>query len=101
MLLLLAFLSSPRSISKCGKLSKLLVKYPLCCGQSFYNTSCCGQGLFMTQILEWVHGGSYCNSVGLGQLEGKPRWLIGGRMVWRCIAAGCSLTQVRIITGSL
>ena len=22
-----------RSISKCGKISKLLVKYPLCCGQ--------------------------------------------------------------------
>ena len=30
--LLFAFLSGPRSISKCGKRSKLLVKYPLCCG---------------------------------------------------------------------
>ena len=77
-----AFLSSPRSISKCGKISKLLVKYPLCCGQSYYNTSCCGRGLFMTQIRERVHGGFYCNSVGLGQLELK---LLGERMVWRCI----------------
>ena len=31
----------------------------------------------MTQIR-----GFYCNSVGLGQLEGKLRWLLGGRMVW-------------------
>ena len=59
LLLLFAFLSSHRSISKCGKISKLLVKY----GQSFYNTSCCGRGLFMTQIRERVHGGFYCNSV--------------------------------------
>ena len=28
----------------------------------------------MTQILERVHGGFYCISVGLGQLEGKLRW---------------------------
>ena len=28
----------------------------------------------MTQIRERVHGGFYCNSVGLGQLEGKLRW---------------------------
>ena len=28
-----------------------------------------------------------------GQLEGKLRWLLGGRMVWKCIAAGCSLTH--------
>ena len=56
----------------------------------------------MTQIRERVHGGFYCIAgVGFGQLEGKLRWLLGGRMVWRCIAAGCSLTQVRIITGSL
>ena len=52
----------------------------------------------MTQIREWA---SIVYSVGFGQLEGKLRWLLGGRMVWRCIAAGCSLTQVRIITGSL
>ena len=36
------------------------------------------------------HGGFYCNNVGLGQLEGKLRWLLGGRMVWRCIAAGAA-----------
>ena len=61
--LLLAFLSSPRSISKCGKISKLLVKYPLCCGQlnyEFLQYFLCGRGLFMTQIREWVHGGFYC-----------------------------------------
>ena len=28
----------------------------------------------MTQIRERVHGGFYCNSVGLGQLEGKLGW---------------------------
>ena len=58
---LFAFLSGPRSISKCGEISKLLVKYPLCCGQSFYSTSCCGWGLFMMQIRERVHGGFYRN----------------------------------------
>ena len=41
---------------------------------SFCNTSCCGRGLFMTLICERVHGSFYCNSVGLGQLEGKLRW---------------------------
>ena len=40
--LLFTFLSSPRSISMCGKISKLLVKYPLCCGQLNYSTSCVG-----------------------------------------------------------
>ena len=28
----------------------------------------------MTQIRERVHGGFYCNSEGLGQLEGKLKW---------------------------
>ena len=58
--LLFAFLSSPRSISKCGKISKLLVKYPLCCGQinyEFLQYFLCGRGLFMTQIREGGGGG--------------------------------------------
>ena len=54
--LLFAFLSSPRSISKCGKISKLLVKYPLCCGQ-LNSDFLCGRGLFMTNTLG---NGSYC-----------------------------------------
>ena len=57
-LLLFAFLSSPRSISKYGKISELLVKYPLCCGQLNHDLLqyfLCGQGLFMTQIHEhWL-----------------------------------------------
>ena len=55
------FLSSPRSISKCGKILKLLVKYPLCYGQlnyEFLQYFLCGRGLFMTQIryycIVWV-----------------------------------------------
>ena len=40
---------------------------------------------FMRQILK----GLLLYSVGFGQLEGKLRWLLGGRMVWRCIAADC------------
>ena len=58
LLLLFAFLSSPRSISKCGKISKLLVKYPLCCGQlnyEFLQYFLCGRGLFM-KIRERVLG---------------------------------------------
>ena len=60
---LFAFLSSPRSISKCGKISKLPVKYPLCCGQLNYELLqyfLCWQSLFMTQIRERVSGGFYC-----------------------------------------
>ena len=38
--LLFAFLISP---SKCGKISKLLVKYPLCRGQLNYESSCVGR----------------------------------------------------------
>ena len=53
-------------------------------------------GLIITQIREQVHGGFYCNSVGLGQLEGKLRWLLGGRMVWRCIAAGRSESSLEV-----
>ena len=54
---LFAFLSSPRSISKCGKISKLLVKYPLCCDQLNYQYFLCERGLFMSQIR---HSGFYC-----------------------------------------
>ena len=60
---LLLLFASPRSISKCGKISKLLVKYPLCCGQlnyEFIQYFLCGRGLFMMQIRERVHGGFYC-----------------------------------------
>ena len=57
LLLLFAFLSSPRSI--CAVASYVFLLYFLC-----------GQGLFMTQIREGV----LLYSVGLGQLEGKLRW---------------------------
>jgi hypothetical protein len=43
---LFAFFSSPRFICMCGKLSELMVKYPLSCGQPNYE--------FLQHFLLWV-----------------------------------------------
>ncbi len=73
---LFAYFSSP---CMCGKLSELLVKYPLSCGQPNYE--------FLQHFLLWVGliddvdmtvaRGFYCNSVVWPQLKGKLWWLLG------------------------
>ena len=66
-----AFLSSPGSISKCGKISKLLVKYPLCCGQSFYNTSCCGRAYLWRKYVNGSMGEMVEMENGIGKWKRK------------------------------
>ena len=56
-----AFLSSPRAIRKCGKISKLLVRQvSFVLWPEFLQYFLLWAGLIMTQIRDRVHGGFYC-----------------------------------------
>ncbi len=61
----------------CGKLSELLVKYPLSCGQPNYEFLLLWVGPIDDVDMRTAAHGFYYNSVVWPQLKGKLWWLLG------------------------